>query len=250
MKERGRVVISGLFILIFLLWLGFLVHRSPRFPGSLWGGVLGVSGALLMLWPLGYSAVKRVGKLKDAVTRRMPMRTLLAWHVYTAIIGAALAVLHTGHKFTSPLGLLLTAAMLVAVLTGFIGRHFLGQISQELREKHDQLAKMEEAYRQTAAELVRRPDPVVRAASRGLVGRLAATFFAPETTQESLTLSSRAVHLAESMADLEYAIKTHELIKRRFALWLKLHIWSSILFYGLLALHVWAAIYFGLRWFR
>ena len=75
MKERERVVISGLVILMLLLWLGFIVHLSPRFPGSLWGGVLGVSGALLMLWPLAYSAVKRIGKLKNAVTRRMPMRS-------------------------------------------------------------------------------------------------------------------------------------------------------------------------------
>ena len=54
MKERERVVASGLVILMLLLWLGFIVHLSPRFPGSLWGGVLGVSGALLMLWPLAY----------------------------------------------------------------------------------------------------------------------------------------------------------------------------------------------------
>ena len=253
MKERERVVVSGLIILMLLLWLGFIVHLSPRFPGSLWGGVLGVSGALLMLWPLAYSAVKRIGKLKNAVTRRMPMRTLLAWHVYTGIIGALLAVLHTGHKFTSPLGILLTAAMLVAVLTGVVGRYFLGQVSQELREKQDMLAKMKQAYSETAIELTRRPDPALRvAASRGFVGLLAARFFAPEeeTSPDTLALSQRAVRLAESVADLEYAIKTDELLKRRFALWLKLHIASSIVFYVLLVLHVWAGIYFGLRWFR
>ena len=253
MKERERVVISGLVILMLLLWLGFLVHRSPRFPGSLWGGVLGVSGALLMLWPVGYSAVKRIGKLKNAATKWLPMRTLLAWHVYTGIIGAILAVLHTGHKFTSPLGILLTASMLVAVLTGVVGRYFMGRVTQEIREKQDWLAKMEVAYRQTAGELARRPDPALEVtASRGFVGRLAAKFFAPEeeASQSRLALSYRAVHLAESMADLEYAIKTHELLKRRFAIWLKLHIASSVVFYVLLAVHVWAGIYFGLRWFK
>lgn len=45
MKERDRIVATGLVVLMLLLWLGFLLHRSPRFPGSLWGGVLGVSGA-------------------------------------------------------------------------------------------------------------------------------------------------------------------------------------------------------------
>ena len=252
MKERERIVVIGLIVLMLILWLGFLVHRSPRFPGSAWGGVLGVAGALLMLWPLGYSVVKRVPALKAAVTLRVPMRTLLAWHVYTGIIGAVLAILHTGHKFNSRLGIFLTGAMLLAVVTGVIGRHFMGLISQEIREKQGLLAKMQAAYRQTADELALRPDPAVSlAAAGGFAARLLTTFFAPEaaTAQGNSTLPFRAVRLAESIADLEYAIKSHELLKRRFAIWLKLHIATSIIFYVLLALHVWAGIYFGLRWF-
>ena len=45
MKERERLVIGGLCGLMLVLWLGFLVHRSSRFAGSAWGGLLGVSGA-------------------------------------------------------------------------------------------------------------------------------------------------------------------------------------------------------------
>jgi hypothetical protein len=253
MKERERIVVLGLVGFVLLLWLGFAVHRSPRFPGSPAGGVLGVAGALLMVWPLGYSAVKRVAVVKQWVTRRVRMRTLLAWHVYTGLVGATLAILHTGHRFTSPLGMVLTGAMLVAVLTGFMGRYFLGQISRELREKQDLLMKMQESYRQTAEEISRAREPAVAAAaSRGALRRLAMKIFAPEeeVAESGLALSYRAVRLAESMADLEYAIKTHELLKRRFALWLDLHIAASIVFYVLLALHVWAGIYFGLRWFE
>ena len=47
MKEREPLVAGGLVTLLLVLWLGFLVHRDPRFAGSAWGGVLGVSGALL-----------------------------------------------------------------------------------------------------------------------------------------------------------------------------------------------------------
>ena len=61
--------------------------------------------------------------------------------------------------------------------------------------------------------------------------------------------SVRALRLAESMADIEYAIKTHETFKRLFSDWLRFHIVISLVLYGLLALHVWAAVYFGLRWF-
>lgn len=251
MKERERIVVAGLVALLLLLWLGFVVHSSPRFPGSLWGGALGVAGAALMLWPLAYSAVKRVSKLKAAVTKRVPMRTLLAWHVYTGILGAILAILHTSHKFDSPLGVSLTAAMLVAVLTGFIGRHFMGLVSQEIREKQEMLDALGVAYRQTAEELSQYAAPAP-APARGFLGRLRASLFTPEALVEQGSPAPvyRAVRLAESIADLEYAIRSHELLKRRFARWLKLHIASSVIFYMLLALHVWAGIYFGLRWFK
>lgn len=252
MKERERVVAAGLAGLLLLLWLGFLVHRSPRFAGSAWGGLLGVAGALLMLWPVAYSAVKRVGAVKRRVTKRVRMRTLLAWHVYTAIAGAALALLHTGHSFASPLGIALTASMLVAVTTGFVGRYFMGQVSQELREKQQLLARTEEAYRRAAEELAGAPGATRAAArGRGLLGRLALRVLAEEeaAAPETLALPARAARLAESMADLEYAVRTHELLKRRFALWLDLHIAASVVFYLLLALHVWSGVYFGLRWF-
>jgi len=84
MKERDRIVVSGLVALTLLLWLGFLLHRSPRFPGSLLGGVLGVSGAAVIMVPLAYSVITRIGPLKRAITRAVSMRTLLGWHIYAA----------------------------------------------------------------------------------------------------------------------------------------------------------------------
>ena len=55
--------------------------------------------------------------------------------------------------------------------------------------------------------------------------------------------------IAESVADLEYAVRTHELFRRWFAWALKLHILLSLLFYVLLGLHIWAALNFSMRWF-
>ena len=63
--------------LLVVLTLGFYIHRDPRFPGSLAGGVLGISGAALMLVPLLYLFVKRIPPLKRAVTPAVSMRTLL-----------------------------------------------------------------------------------------------------------------------------------------------------------------------------
>jgi hypothetical protein len=251
MKERERLVVTGLTALLLLLWLGFVFHSDPRFAGSLWGGVLGVSGAALMVVPLAYMAVKRIPPLKKAVTRWVSIRTLLAWHIYAGLLGPILAVLHTGHKFDSPLGIALTAMTLLVVLSGFTGRYLMGQFSPTIREKKETLTRLEASYRETAGELAAHPEQaaVVRPFA-GFWSRLIAGAFvaAPRAGAGPPPTPIRALRLAESMADLEYAIKTHETFKRLFAGWLKFHIVISFLLYGLLALHVWAGIYFGLRW--
>ena len=252
MNERERLVITGLIGLLLLLWLGFLVHRAPQFAGSLWGGVFGVSGALLMLVPLAYLIVKRIPPLKKVVTPRVSMRALLTWHIYAGILGPIVAILHTGHKFESSLGIALTAMMLLVVLSGFVGRYLMSQFSQSIREKRELLTQLEVAYRQTAGELAAHPEQA--ALLRPLAGfwsRLVAGVFLgrSETGRGRLAAPVRALRLAESMADLEYAIKTHETFKRWFASWLRFHIVISFILYGLLALHVWAGIHFGLRWF-
>ena len=75
MKEREIFVVGGLSALLLILWLGFTAHRSPDFAGSLTGGMLAMSGALLMLVPLAYLIVKRIASLKRAVTKHVTMQT-------------------------------------------------------------------------------------------------------------------------------------------------------------------------------
>jgi hypothetical protein len=253
MQERERTVVTGLVVLMLLLWLGFLVHRSPRFPGSLWGGVLGVTGALLILVPLAYLCVKRLTPLRRMITRRVSMRTLLSWHIYAGIVGPILALLHTGHQFHSPLGIALTVMMLTVAVSGFVGRYLLNQVSQEIREKQALLSGLEAQYQQTASELAQHPccAPAFRPLA-SILPRLLTSLFVPSVggaSDVAMTLSARAIQLAGSIADVEYAVKTHELAKRMFARWLKVHIVIASIFYLLLALHVWAEIHFGLRWF-
>ena len=62
--------------------------------------------------------------------------------------------------------------------------------------------------------------------------------------------AGEVARIAESVADLEYAVRTHELFKRWFNWSLKLHIVLSVILYVLLALHIGSGIYFGLRWLR
>jgi len=253
MKEREAVTITGLVLFLSLFWLGFLVHQSPRFAGSFWGGVLGVSGATLMLVPLAYLVIKRVKTLKQAVTRRVSMRTLLAWHIYAGVVGPILVLFHTGHKFESPLGIALTSMTFIVVLSGFTGRYLMGRISQEIKEKRSMLDGLNSSYQETlerlrtcCADTTAKLKPFDGFFLR-LVG--GAFFSVQEQETETMSIGLRAIRLSDSIADLEYAIRTHETFKRMFTVWLRIHITLSMGLYTLLALHIWAAIHFGLRWF-
>lgn len=251
MKEREPLVFGGLVALLLVLWLGFLVHRDPRFAGSAWGGVLGVTGALLMAVSLAYVVVKRVPPLKRWATARVSMRTLLSWHMYTGLLGSLLGVLHSGHKFESPLGIALTAASLLVVVSGYVGRHLMKQVALEIHEKRELLTRLEAAYRQTAGEVgARRDQAAILGSLAGFWARLLAGFVLPATPAAgALAAPVRALRLADAIADVEYAIKTHETFKWWFAAWLRVHILTGVALYGLLALHVWAGVRYGLRWF-
>ena len=256
MKEREKIVVTGLVVLMLIAWLGFPLHVSPRFAGSLWGGVFGVAGALLMLVPLAYMVVKRIKRLKQFVTKYVSMRTLLAWHIYAGVVGPILVVIHSGHKYDSPLGVALTAMTLLVVVSGFVGRYLMNQFSRDIREKNAQLDQLKEIYDCTRSELAARPQQALAIRSfAGFFSRLAAGLFLPEetgprTSAAATTSPREMVRLAEAIADVEYAIATHEKFKTWFGKWLKFHIVISFVLYGLLALHIYLAIYFGLRWFE
>lgn len=246
MKPREKMVMTELVVLLLILWLGFLVHRSPRFAGSLAGGVLGVTGALLMLVSMAYMIVKRIPALKDRITPHISMKALLAIHVHAGVLGGIFGLLHTGHKFQSHLGIALTAAMLIVVLSGYIGRYLLRQSSETIQEKRELLTNLELAFRETATQLSAAPRSTVLLPRPGF-GELLS--FSPSPVSASTPLSIRATELAESIADVEYAIRHHEKFKRAFGIWLKVHIAVSFTLFLLLGLHIWAALHFGLRWF-
>lgn len=247
MKPRDRIVVTGVVSVLFLMWLGFLVHRSPRFPGSGVGAVFGIAGAVVLLFPLIYPIAKRIPFIHSRITSRIPLKTLLSLHVYTGILGPLLAIIHTGHKFTSILGIMLTGAMLLVVVSGFAGRYLLSYVNEEIKDKlvllqtaRGDLDSAWGALRRAPQE----PSPLPRSplfaaglASIGLNGQ----FSGPV---------SEVTRTAESVSDLEFAIDTHELFKRWSSRWLTAHIALSILMYLLLALHISAGFYFGLRWLR
>ena len=73
-------------------------------------------------------------------------------------------------------------------------------------------------------------------------------FLVSANTVSVKTTEAQAIRLSESIADVEYALRTHRTFKRMFSKWLKLHIVISAVLYLLLVLHVFAEFYYGLRW--
>jgi len=143
--------------------------------------------------------------------------------------------------------------MLMAALSGFAVRYLSQQVSDDVREKKDLQAALFQRYQETAAEIGRRPE---LAAAFAVVSRpmqwlrsylLVPMYGVPAASADPYV---RAVDLAESIADLDYAIRTHEVLKTWFTRWLRVHIALSLIMCLLLALHIWGAIHFGIRWFR
>jgi hypothetical protein len=245
MKERERIVVTGVLSVLLLAWLGFFVHRSPRFAGSGVGAGFGIAGAVLMLVPLAYPIVKRISFLHARITKHVSMQSLLTLHVYTGILGPVLAIIHTGHKFDSLLGITLTAVMLLVVVSGFIGRYLLNYVNQDIKDKLVLL--------QTARGDLDSAWGILENSPVEMRGLPKAPLLAAGLASLGLDLSSggpagEVTRIAESVADLEYAIRTHELFKRWCRRWLMMHIILSVILYVLLGLHIWAAFNFGLRW--
>lgn len=246
MKEREGIVVSSTVGLLLLAWLGFLFHRSPRFAGSGTGAVFGIAGAVLMLVPLAYPIVKRIHFLKAGITPHVSMQSLMTLHVYAGILGPLLAIIHTGHKFNSVLGIALTAVMLLVVVSGFAVRYLLTFVAHEIKDKllllQTARGDLDSAWgvlEHSPAEMRVLPKTPVLAAGLASLG-IELPFGGP---------AGEVIRTADGVADLEYAIRTHELFKRWFSRSLTLHIAASFVLYVLLLLHIWSGIHFGLRWF-
>lgn len=232
MDARERLIADVVLSALLLLVPAFLLHSDSRFAGSLAGFALGAGAAVLMLLLLVYPMTKYSTGLKAVVTRGVSMRTLLAFHAYAGIVAAFFALLHTGHKFQSPIGIALVTSMLIVVVTGFVGRYYLPQTASELRQQQSHLATLRSAYEHTAA--------VMSSADReGHDGAAKPALALPKVP---------LLQLVDGISDLEAAIGSSEAVKTIFMQWIGLHVLAAIVMYALLAVHVAAEVYYGLRW--
>jgi hypothetical protein len=115
--------------------------------------------------------------------------------------------------------------MLAVVASGFIGRYYLAQVSQDLRLQQKELKLLRDRYDGLATVSV-------------------------VWTRDSVVDPSglRLDHLLGAISDLEFTIMARDAIKRTLARWTVFHVAVAIVMYGLMALHIWGGYYYGLRW--
>lgn len=102
-------------------------HRMLR-PSGPFGQTFGVIGGVMMLVPFLYMLRKRMVKWTWAGS----MRTWLEVHLFCGIFGPILITFHTSFKFN---GIISAAywAMVIVVLSGFIGRYLYVRIPRTIR---------------------------------------------------------------------------------------------------------------------
>jgi hypothetical protein len=108
MRERGDILVGLMVAFLLLFPLGYLVHVSPRFPGSLVGGLTGIAAASLLLLTVPYVLVKHVGWIARFAGRWASRPTVLAIHIYAGMLAAVLGLIHAAHTMNSPAGVVLT----------------------------------------------------------------------------------------------------------------------------------------------
>ena len=133
------------------------------------------------------------------------------------------------------------------VVSGYAVRYLLKYVNQELKDKLVLL--------QTARGDLDHAWGVLETMPAGLIASPRAPLVTAGLASFGLDVgpggaAGDVVRIADSVANLEYAVRTHELLKRWFARALQLHIVLSVIFYLLLAAHIGSGVYFGLRWLR
>lgn len=240
MRERGDILVGLMVAFLLLFPLGYLIHVSPRFPGSLTGGITGIIAAILMVLTLPYVLVKHLKWAADATARIASKPTLLAIHIYAGVLASILGLIHAAHTLESPAGIVLTGSLLLTVLSGYIGRYLLGQVAKALRGRKSELASLQAAFLGLDASFPEEAVPPPLSRWRKYL------FVSGE--RPAGPAGDGAESLAAAMADTAFAVRAEAATDALFGKWRWLHIVLGCILYGVLVVHIAAAIYFGLRW--
>ena len=120
------------FWFVWLISLTLTVDYLLHYTQALWiERYLGIFGTLLIVLSFVYTLRK-----KKIITFGKP-KTFLRIHEYLAWTGSLMVLVHGGIHFNAVLAWLAAAAMLVAVISGLVGKYVLKKSMDTLRAKKD-----------------------------------------------------------------------------------------------------------------
>lgn len=237
LNEKNITALLAVFFMIVVM--GFLFHQSPTFAGSLPGHLLGIIGTVVMSMTLVYPFRKRILKKRG---KQNPINP----HIYCGLIGPILVVVHSAHKFSSTIGVLVFLSMFVVVASGIVGKFLFRRVNRSLsRQERDLNALKQVFYRSRAdAEFCTGYSVPEQGDSLEHTDQAADAVDDLEGQQRCEAL----LNLAASMTELEQNVRIFSGTKRLFARWVRIHYLLAFFLFAMVVVHVLATFYYGLRW--
>ncbi len=237
---------AWLAVFFVILVAGFLFHQSRSFPGSAFGHGLGIIGGVFILMTLIYPFRKRILKKRG---KQNPLAT----HITYGLIGASLVVIHSGHKFSSLIGILLFLSLLLVVLSGIAGRYLFKSVNRSLKEQkrsHGLLRAHIKDRKDGLVAACRLPGSSASPGSDNTPGmtKIDEAFIGGTGPWGLEDECDRWIDEVQALAEIEYTLKFFDRIKRLFERWLRVHHMISALLFALLIVHIMTTLYYGLRW--
>jgi hypothetical protein len=132
-KDIQPFALWFVWLIAITLTIDYLLH--VHYTQALWiERYLGIFGTLLIVLSFAYSLRK-----KNIITFGKP-KTFLRMHEYLAWTGSLMVLVHGGIHFNAILAWAALAAMLVAVISGLVGKYLLKQSIDTLNKRKDKFA--------------------------------------------------------------------------------------------------------------
>ncbi|MDY6824286.1 MAG: hypothetical protein SWH68_10910 [Thermodesulfobacteriota bacterium] len=229
------------YLAVFFVFLvaGGLVHQNPSFAGSALGHTFGIVGSLFILMTLIYPFRKRVLKKKG---RQNPLNS----HIAYGLIGASLVVIHSAHKFSSLIGILVFLSLVLVVLSGVVGRYLYKHVNRSLREQRRdrKLLKARIDNRKRGITAACLPDGTIAMEEAGLPED-------PPNQWPDYDIHEDCnawLNEIEALAEKEYAMRVFDRLKNVFSRWIRIHFLISFFLFAMIMVHVLTTLYYGLSW--
>ncbi|MBW2107757.1 MAG: hypothetical protein JRI36_03700 [Deltaproteobacteria bacterium] len=234
LNEKNITALLAVFFMIFVM--GFLLHQSPTFAGSLVGHLLGIFGTAVISMTLVYPFRKRVLKQRGKKNPITP-------HIYYGLIGPTLVVVHSAHKFSSAIGVLVFLSMFIVVGSGIVGKFLFRRVNRTIRQQESDLEALKNLFALSRADaLTCRNYTALEQNSGPVPGRVIDI----EGQQRCEVLLS----LAKSIAELEQSVRLFSHTKTLFSRWIRVHYLLTFFLFAMVIVHVLTSFYYGLRWLR